>query len=42
MPKLKEIIKAKYKEPTIDDIYNVALISTNGNEKLAKEIRNIY
>lgn len=40
--KLKEIIKAKYKEPTIDDIYNVALISTNGNEKLAKEIRNIY
>ena len=40
--KLKGIIKSKYKEPTIDDIYNVALISTNGNEKLATEIKNIY
>ena len=38
----KKIIKSKYKEPTIDDIYNVALISTNGNEKLANEIKAIY
>ena len=40
--KLTEKIKSKYKEPSVEDIYNVALISTNGNEKLATEIKNIY
>lgn len=40
--KLTTIIKSKYKEPTIDDIYHIALISTNGNETLANAIKDIY
>ena len=39
---LKEIIEKKSKECTIDDIYNIALISTNNNEDMANIIKNIY
>ena len=39
---LKEIIEKKSKECTIDDIYNIALISTNNNENMANIIKNIY
>lgn len=37
-----DVIKDRYKEPTLDDIYNIALISTNGNEALANAIKEIY
>ena len=39
---LKEIIEKKSRECTIDDIYNIALISTNNNEDMANIIKNIY
>ena len=39
---LKDIIEKKSKECTIDDIYNIALISTNNNEDMANIIKNIY
>ena len=39
---LKEIIEKKSRECTIDDIYNIALISTNNNEDMANVIKNIY
>ena len=41
-----EIITAKIKESgreaTLDDIYKIALVSTNQNETVAKQIRQIY
>jgi chaperonin GroEL len=37
-----EYIDSNKKEPTIDDIYDIALISTNGNEEVATNIKNIY
>lgn len=37
-----EKIRAKGHEATIDDIYNIALISLNGNEEQAQMIKNIY
>ena len=39
---LKDIIEKKSRECTIDDIYNIALISTNNNEDMAHIIKNIY
>ena len=36
-----KIIKDK-KECTLDDIYNIAMISTNGNKEVSENIRNIY
>ena len=39
---LKDIIEKKSRECTIDDIYNIALISTNNNEDMANIIKNIY
>lgn len=35
-------ILEKGRECTIDDIYNIALISTNGNEDIAGSIRSVY
>ena len=37
-----ENILSKGRECTIDDIYNIALISTNGNEDIAGSIRSVY
>lgn len=37
-----EKIKANGKSATIDDIYNIALISTNNNIEVAQNIKNIY
>ena len=37
-----EEIKKHGRETTIDDVYNIALISTNGDEKLAKMLKDIY
>jgi chaperonin GroEL (HSP60 family) len=39
---IKEIIRSNGKESTIDDMYKIALISTNGNEYLAGLINTIY
>lgn len=42
---IKEInrrIESKSKECTLDDIYNIALISTNNNANIASVIKNIY
>lgn len=39
---IKENIKSKGREATIEDLYNIALISTNGNEKLSEKVRDIY
>lgn len=37
-----EEIKKHGRETTVDDVYNIALISTNGDEKLATMLKNIY
>lgn len=39
---IKEIILSHKKEITIDDIYNIAMISTNGNEEISNDIKEIY
>lgn len=40
--KIGEKIKAAGREATIDDMYNIALISTNGDENLAKQLNQVY
>ena len=35
-------IKADKHETTVDDIYDIAMISTNGNEEVATNIKSIY
>ena len=40
--KVKDIIMNESRECTLDDIYNIALISTNNNEDMAAIIKNIY
>lgn len=35
-------IELKKKETTVDDIYNIAYISTNGNEDIANKLKVIY
>ena len=37
-----DTIKKNGRLATIDDIYNIALISTNGNEYLANTLKNVY
>jgi len=39
---IKKIIESNKKDVTLDDIYHIAMISTNGNEEVATNIRNIY
>lgn len=39
---IKNYILSKSKECTIEDIYDIALISTNGNTEIAETIRKIY
>lgn len=39
---IKEIIKNNTKECTLDDIYDIAMISTNGNEEISNNIYEIY
>lgn len=39
---IKEVIESNAKECTVDDIYDIALISTNNNVEMASIIRNIY
>lgn len=40
--KVKKSIKDKGKECTVDDIYNIAMISTNGNTVVAQDLHDIY
>lgn len=37
-----DTIKAESRECTLDDIYNIALTSLNGNEEMAKTIQDVY
>jgi len=37
-----EIIESNGKTPTVDDIYEIAMISTDGNPNIAKIIKDIY
>lgn len=39
---IKEISKRNDKMPTLEDIYNIALTSTNNNEEVATQLYNIY
>ena len=39
---IAEDIRKRGRECTLEDIYNLTYISTNGNEKLAEEMRDIY
>ncbi len=39
---IKEKIKSNSKELTIEDVYDIAMISTNGNEFISKTLKNIY
>ena len=39
---IKEEIKSHTQEITLDHIYNIAMISTNGNERVSNDIKNIY
>lgn len=39
---IKEIILEHKKECTVDDIYDISMISTNGNEEIATNIKEIY
>lgn len=38
----KNIISNNARTASLDDIYNICMISTNGNEKVSKQIMNIY
>lgn len=40
--KIKENIKKSGKECTIDDIYDISMISTNGNVEVSNNIKSIY
>ena len=40
--KIKNIILEHKKECTVDDIYDISMISTNGNAEIAEKIRSIY
>ena len=39
---ISEKIRLNKRECTIEDIYNIAYISTNGNDEVAKQIQQIY
>ena len=39
---IAEISKNDGKEPTLDDIYNIALTSTNNNVEIATQLRDVY
>lgn len=39
---LSKEIRAKGRECTLDDIYDIAYISTNGNEDIAEQLKSIY
>lgn len=40
--RIKENIKSAGREITLDDIYDISLISTNGNEEIARQMKTIY
>ena len=39
---IKELILKEGRDCTVDDIYNIAMISTNGNKEVAENIKYIY
>jgi len=39
---IKKLILERKKEATLDDIYDISMISTNGNEEVANNIKSIY
>ncbi len=39
---LKEIILEQARDITLEDVYNIAMISTNGNEEMSRNIEEVY
>ena len=39
---MQKLIQNNAKEITIDDIYDICMISTNGNEKISNQIKELY
>lgn len=39
---IQERIESKSREITLDDIYDISMISTNGNAQVSKDIRDLY
>lgn len=39
---IKKLILEKKKDATLDDVYDISMISTNGNEEIANNIKSIY
>lgn len=39
---LKDIILSKRRDISIEDVYNIAMISTNGNEIMSRQIEELY
>ena len=40
--KIKDLIKGDGRECTLDDIYNISMVSTNGNDEVSANIKKIY
>lgn len=40
--KIKEKVLSHKRDFTLDDVYDIAFISTNGNERIASELKHIY
>lgn len=40
--KMKETIESKAHDLTIEDVYNICMVSTNGNERVSQEISDLY
>lgn len=40
--KIKERVLSKKRDFTLDDVYDIAFISTNGNAKISEDIKSIY
>ena len=38
----QEIIKSNARELTLDDVYNISMISTNGNTEISENIKSLY
>ena len=39
---IQKLIEAEKRDITMDDIYNICMISTNGNEEISKDITDLY
>lgn len=42
LKRIQEVIESRAHEVTLDDIYNICMVSTNGNEEVSKDIEGLY